>query len=374
MLAHGAKHVLHHTGVGLVACHGRCAVVQNDKNNVVLVENGVGKAGHAGMEERGIADKGHHGLARSAGKAAARRNRRPHAHQKVRTAQGRQQTKGVTADVAGIEGIVAKNLPGGIVNGAVRTTGAKVRRAARQLKIDTAHGFGRAGRIEPRRNAAHDEGGGVFALAGEARILALDTHVDVLLLHQRADVLFQKVNAFFQHQHAVAAAQKFGDHVGGQGPGHTQLKHAHAVFPAASRKGIGQIVAGHAAGDDAKARGGLRFAHGVEPAGFRKLAGLFHDAVKGHMALAGNGGHRHKTAWVALEFNLGLGRGQIVKIHRAAQVADAGGGAQHYRLLQLAGKAKSLAGHVLGFLSRHRLKTGQQGKARVGAVVLFVLA
>ena len=147
---------MHHAGVGLVACHGRGAVVQNDKNNVVLVKNGVGKPGHAAVEERGIADKGHHGLARSAGKTAASRNRRTHAHQKISGTQGRQQTKGVTADVAGIEGIIAKHLPGGIVNGAVRATGTEVRRAAGQLKINTAHGLGRAGCVEPRRNAAHD--------------------------------------------------------------------------------------------------------------------------------------------------------------------------------------------------------------------------
>ena len=92
------------------------------------------------------------------------------------------------------------------------------------------------------------------------------------------------------------------------------------------------------------------------------------------MALAGHSGNRHKPARITLEFNLWLGGGQIVKIHSTAHVADAGGGAQHHGLLQLAGKAKGLAGHVLGFLRGGRLKTGQQGKARIGAVVLLVLA
>ena len=92
------------------------------------------------------------------------------------------------------------------------------------------------------------------------------------------------------------------------------------------------------------------------------------------MALAGHSGNRHKTAGIALEFHLGLGSGQVVKIHRAAHVADARGSAQHHGLLQLAGKAKGFACHVLGFLRGDRLKTGQQCKAGVGAVVLFVLA
>ena len=118
----------------------------------------------------------------------------------------------------------------------------------------------------------------------------------------------------------------------------------------------------------------MRFAHCVETARFRKLTGLFDDAVKHQMALAGHSGNRHKTAGITLEFNLGLGGGQVVKIYRAAHVADARGGAQHNGLLQLTCKAKGLAGHVLGFLRRNRFKTGQQGKTGIGAVVLLVLA
>ena len=55
-------------------------------------------------------------------------------------------------------------------------------------------------------------------------------------------------------------------------------------------------------------------------------------------------------------------------------MADARSGAQQHGLLKLAGKAEGRAGHVLGFLGRGRLETGQHGKTRVIAVVLLVLA
>jgi hypothetical protein len=54
-------------------------------------------------------------------------------------------------------------------------------------------------------------------------------------------------------------------------------------------------------------------------------------------------------------------------------MADAGGGAEHDRLLQLAGKTEGLTGHVLGFLGRGRLKAGEMGSARVITVVLLIL-
>ena len=63
MLADITEHILHHAGVRLMACHGRGAVVEHDDEQIHLVENRVGKSGHAGMEERGVADETDHGLA-----------------------------------------------------------------------------------------------------------------------------------------------------------------------------------------------------------------------------------------------------------------------------------------------------------------------
>ena len=44
--------------VGLMAGHGRGAVVQNDEGEIVVVKNSVDQTGDAGVEKSGITDKG----------------------------------------------------------------------------------------------------------------------------------------------------------------------------------------------------------------------------------------------------------------------------------------------------------------------------
>lgn len=230
--------------------------------------------------------------------------------------------------------------------------------------------------IQPRGQTTHDQGGGILALLGEVRVLALNAHIQTVPLRQNAHALLQQIRAFLQDQHAIAFLQKIADQFSGQGPGHAQLQHTRAILPAAPGKGVGQIIAGHAGGDDATA-GSLAacgFARYGKAAFFGNVPGFFHIGEQGRMAFAGHGRHRDKAARLTLKLHFGLRCGQIIEIDRAAHMAHAGGGAQHDRLLQLAGQTKGLAGHLLGFLGRDRLKAGQGGKTGIIAVVLLVLA
>ena len=60
-----------HAGIGLMASHGGRAVVEDHQQHVVLVEHGVGKAGHAGVEKRGVADEPDHRTIGNHGEPAA---------------------------------------------------------------------------------------------------------------------------------------------------------------------------------------------------------------------------------------------------------------------------------------------------------------
>ena len=88
-----------HAGMRLAAGHGRGVVVQDHEQQVVVVEHGVDHAGDAGMEEGGVADEGHHRLARAAREAAARADAGTHVEQEVGHGQGRQDAERVAADV-----------------------------------------------------------------------------------------------------------------------------------------------------------------------------------------------------------------------------------------------------------------------------------
>ena len=48
--------------MGLVAGHGRGAVVQDDQQKIVALVHGVDQSREPGMEKSGVADKGHHHL------------------------------------------------------------------------------------------------------------------------------------------------------------------------------------------------------------------------------------------------------------------------------------------------------------------------
>ena len=55
-------------------------------------------------------------------------------------------------------------------------------------------------------------------------------------------------------------------------------------------------------------------------------------------------------------------------------MVDAGGRAQHDRLLELTGQQQGFTGHVLGFLRGGGLEAGHPHEPGVGAVILFILA
>ncbi len=77
---------------------------------------------------------------------------------------------------------------------------------------------------------------------------------------------------------------------------------------------------------------------------------------------------------IALEA-FGLARiGCGAEFHRAAKMVDAGGGAKQERCAVLLGQEQTVAGHVLGFLSRGRFQNRHACDAGIVAVVLLVLA
>ena len=207
-MASSPEDVLQHAGVGLMAGHGGGAVVEDDHQDVVLVEHGVGQAGHAGMEEGGVADEGHHRLAGGPGKAAAGGHGGAHADQEVGHAQGRQHAQGIAADVAGIAGVVTEGVADGIIDGAVRAAGTKVRRTHGQLADHGRGGLDRAGAVQIIGHAAQHQGGGVFVQHGEGLVLAFDAGLAAALLGQGAHAAFQQGLAFLQHQHAVTGVQE----------------------------------------------------------------------------------------------------------------------------------------------------------------------
>ena len=92
------------------------------------------------------------------------------------------------------------------------------------------------------------------------------------------------------------------------------------------------------------------------------------------MEQTGNRGHGNEALGLAFKGDSGLLLfRKIIKVHGTAHMADAGGGAEHDRLLQLAGETEGLTGHVLGLLGRGRLEAGEMGSARVITVVLLIL-
>ena len=253
------------------------------------------------------------------------------------------------------------------------TAGTEVRGTAGQI-LRRSGSVNLAGAAQKRREGTHDKRGGVFGLLGKNVVFAFHGHSDAALLGNGAHGSLEQGIIFFQHEHALTSGKESDDHFLGKRPGHAQLEHADLVLPAAGVQGVGEIVTGNAGSDDAEFRLGSRNRDLIEAARLGNGFGPAHSLHDGNMEQTGNRGHGNEALGLAFKGNSGLLLfRKIIEVHGAAHMADAGGGAEHDRLLQLAGKTEGLTGHVLGFLGRGRLKAGEMGSARVITVVLLIL-
>ena len=355
-----------------MAGHGGRAVVEDHQQHVVLVEHGVGKAGHAGVEKRGVADEPDHRTIGNHGEPAAGGYGRSHAEQEVSGAQGRDHAERITADVAGIDGFVTENLADGIVHGAVRAAGAEIRRTTGQAgDVDGGTVGGREFLAEHGGQRAGHGTRGVFAENRQVRALAHDGNVDLAFLSERAEILLNQRLEFFEHQHRIAAGHKVRQQVFRQGPREPELKHLDVLFPTVFGERVGKVGTADPAGYDADAPfpGNL-----VPRGGFGLGAGVLKVFDENLMAALRHGGHGHETHGVAFKGHDGGRFAERSESDRAAQMVDAGGRTQHDRLLEFSGQQQGFAGHVLGFLRRGGLEAGHPHKPGVRTVVLFILA
>ncbi len=101
-----------HARIWLVARHGRGSVVQNDKQQIVAIVNRICKAGDARMKNVESPMKPTTILPDALAKPLPELAEEPMQTRKIRAFQQRwQKAKRVTANVAGIQGRIAKSLP-----------------------------------------------------------------------------------------------------------------------------------------------------------------------------------------------------------------------------------------------------------------------
>lgn len=120
-------------GVLLMAGHAGDRVVEHDGDEVALVVDDLGRAGHAAVEERRVAHDAEDlavrltGQLEGLGHAHADAEAAAHAHDAVQRAQGRGTAESIAADIAGDHEVL---VPGHRVEeAAVRAAGAQRRRA-----------------------------------------------------------------------------------------------------------------------------------------------------------------------------------------------------------------------------------------------------
>ena len=100
-----------HARIWLVARHGRGSVVQNDKQQIVAIVNRICKAGDARMKNVESPMKPTTILPDALAKPLPELAEEPMQTRKIRAFQRWQKAKRVTANVAGIQGRIAKSLP-----------------------------------------------------------------------------------------------------------------------------------------------------------------------------------------------------------------------------------------------------------------------
>ena len=94
------------SGVGLVAGHGGGAVVQDDHDYLVVVEQRVHQRGHSGMEERGVPDERYGGLVRGSGETSGGTGASSHADDEVGGLEWRGHSEGVASDVGAVDDVL----------------------------------------------------------------------------------------------------------------------------------------------------------------------------------------------------------------------------------------------------------------------------
>ena len=90
------------------------------------------------------------------------------------------------------------------------------------------------------------------------------------------------------------------------------------------------------------------------------------------MAAAGIARDEHVLGKIAL-IGFGRGRNNFAHLDHPLGVGKPGGGAQNYRGIETLANSASVANKILRFRTVGRLQQGDRGKARIDAVVLFVL-
>ena len=373
-VAVGLEHLLHadhggllaHQGVAgagvvLMAGHAGDAVIQHAGDHAAVVVDDLGGAGHAAVEEGGVAhDAEHHligdalpleglGHAHAGGEAAA------HADAHVHAVQRRRKAQRVAADIAGDHIVLV--LGQGVEEAAVGAAGTQGGRALGHLHV----GDGLIVGLDAQHTLPQKLGVQLVQLAGQLLADAVDAGGLDLVLHEGIQLLND-----VQLLHLLGEA---ADQLHGQGIGQTQLQEGCTL----GEHLLGVLVA-DGRGDDAHlAVAQLHLVQTVlQCAGAAVLRQLHQTLLHDGVVQVGVGGGADVLAGVP-----GVGGGGVLhtlaELHQTLAVTDAGGGAVQHRGVELLGDLAGQPDEILALLGVAGLHHGDLGGPGIVAVVLLIL-
>ena len=344
-----------------MAGHAGDAVIQHAGDHAAVVVDDLGRAGHTGVEERGVAhDAEDHligdalaleglGHAHAGGEAAA------HADAHVHAVQRRREAQGVAADIAGDHVVLV--LGQGVEEAAVGAAGTQGGGTLGDL--DLVHGLVRG--LDAQHALAHQLGVQLIQLAGQFLADAVDAGGLDLVLHEGVQLL--------DDVELLHLLGEVADQVHGQRIGQAQLQEGRAL----GEHLLGVLVA-DGGGDDANlAVAQLHLVQAVLQGAGAAILGQLHQALlHDGVVQVGVGGGADVLTGVA-----GIGGSHVLhtlaELHQALAVTDAGGGTVQNGSVELLGDLAGQADKVLALLGVAGLHHGDLGGAGVVTVVLLIL-
>ena len=347
-------------GVVLVAGHAGDAVIQHAGDHAPLVVHDLRRAGHAAVEEGGIAHHAEHHLAGDAlffkalGDAHAGGEARAHAHHGVHAVQRGGAAQGIAADVAGDHIVLV--LGQGIEESPVGAAGTEGRGP-----VGRGHVHGAVIRLLAQHPLAQQLGVQLVQKARQLLAHAGDAGGLDLVLHKGLQLL--------DDVELLHPGGKVPDQVHRQGEGQAQLQEGGPL-----REHLLGVFIGDGGGDDTHpAVAHLQLVQAVfQSPGAAVFPQLLQPLL--HQRVVGIGVSRgaDELADVA-----GIGRMDVLralaKLHQALGVADPGGGAVQHRRVEQLGHLAGQGHKVLALLGIAGLHHGDLGSPGIVAVVLLIL-
>ena len=344
------------TGIVLVAGHAGDGVIQHHGDQIAVIIDDFGSAGHAAVEEGGIAENaedllvgdagGLEGLGHTHGNGEAA----AHADHGVQRVQRGRAAQRVAADVAGNHEVLM--LGHGVEEASVGAAGAQCRGTGNRLN-------------------AHVGDGGSLAedpLLDELGVQLIHVADELLADAGNAgslDLFFHEAVQLFDNVELLHLGGEVPDQIHGKGVGQTQLQEGGSLG-----EGVLGVVVGDGGRDDADLA--VAQLHLVQGAGAAVGFQLLQVLLQLGMVAVGVGGSGDVLAGVA-HIGGGLMLHALAEGDNALGVGHAGGGTIQHRHVELLGDLVGCLHEIQAFLRIGGLHHGDLGGLGVIAVVLLVL-